>query len=58
MEVGYREVEWGGQGIDLKFDCLWAEMVLLRVTTVMVTHSPWKTMHHYRQYRLICNKNC
>lgn len=29
-----------GSGIDLKFDCMWAEMNLLRVTTVtMVTHT-------------------
>lgn len=30
----------GRSGIDLKFDCMWAEMNLLRVTTViMVIHT-------------------
>lgn len=30
----------GRSGIDLKFDCMWAEANLLRVTTViMVTHT-------------------
>lgn len=40
VEVGCGEVVWEDQGINLKFDCMWAEIDLLAVTTVVrVTHT-------------------